>query len=84
MTDNEPSSELRACVDIDARERSSGRIALKSSSVAGGGGMGVWNSRPIVSLSVYSSCGLALNVQVKRVAQVRCRFSRRFENQLGQ
>ena len=34
MVDNEPSSELRACVDIDARGRSSGRIALKSSPVA--------------------------------------------------
>jgi hypothetical protein len=34
MTDNEPSSELRACVDIDARGRSSGHIALKSSPVA--------------------------------------------------
>ena len=35
MTDNEPSSELRAFVDINARGRSSGRIALKSSPVVG-------------------------------------------------
>jgi hypothetical protein len=35
MTDNEPSSELRACVDIVARGRSSGRIALKSLPVVG-------------------------------------------------
>ena len=35
MTDNEPSSELRACVDIGARGRSSGRIALRSSPVVG-------------------------------------------------
>jgi hypothetical protein len=35
VTDNEPSSELRACVDIVARGRSSGRIAKKSSPVVG-------------------------------------------------
>ena len=30
MTASEPSSELRACGDIDDRGRSSGHIALKS------------------------------------------------------
>ena len=35
MTDNERSSELRACVDIDTRGRSGGRVVLKSVPVTG-------------------------------------------------
>jgi hypothetical protein len=35
MTDNELSSELRACVDIDTRGRSGGRMVLKSVPVTG-------------------------------------------------